>query len=165
MEYPGCNACVMKFSVTFVEFILGRGDRGGCKVGRLVQYDKSYFVQVLVRLRPRTSRDDLAGLRSAVEDRSATCSVASEEGDEVRRRTRKWGGRGNSDGDGDEGFEGPRGEGAAWRRPITGAEGEAGEADGCCSGVPPFGTVPSSTAPGRSPRRRCGTFGKARAPY
>ena len=28
-------------------FILGRGDRGGCKVGRLVQYDKSYFVQVL----------------------------------------------------------------------------------------------------------------------
>jgi len=105
------------------------------------------------------------GLRSAVEDRSATCSVASEEGDEVRRRTRKWGGRGNSDGDGDEGFEGPRGEGAAWRRPITGAEGEAGEADGCCSGVPPFGTVPSSTAPGRSPRRRCGTFGMARAPY
>ena len=31
-------------------FILGRGDRGGCKVGRLVQYDKSYFVQVRVCL-------------------------------------------------------------------------------------------------------------------
>ena len=80
-------------------FILGRGDRGGCKVGRLVQYDKSYFVQVLcysptaggclcARVRARVVKHDRRGV--SVWCACAVCEVRAVRSGGARAR----GGRG-----------------------------------------------------------------------